>query len=42
MKGKGFLGIFVIVLLVVAVIAYRGGQNLGEWKTSTESSERAD
>ncbi|GAA5059750.1 hypothetical protein GCM10023208_27400 [Erythrobacter westpacificensis] len=39
MKGKGIMVIFIIVLILVAIIAYIGGQNLGRWMTTTESAE---
>jgi hypothetical protein len=38
-KGKGIVVIFVIVLILVAIIAYIGGQRLGNWMSSTESAE---
>ncbi len=39
MKGKGIVVGFVIVLILVAIVAYLGGKNLGRWMTATESAE---
>jgi hypothetical protein len=38
-KGNKSVAIFVIVLILVAIIAYLGGQSLGSWMTSTENAE---